>query len=93
MVRIYCGTQVQLPDGYDSRGTRYQCLRKGIGIGLHLVNQAPPMRPAQPQPRLYCGNAPEAPNGYDGLATPYICLRKGVGVGLWKQQRSPRRFP
>ena len=26
-----------MPDGYDSFGTRYSCLRKGVGVGLYQV--------------------------------------------------------
>jgi hypothetical protein len=36
MVKIYCGTADPIPEGYTDKGTRYQCLRKGIGVGLHL---------------------------------------------------------
>ena len=33
-VCTYCGTS-QLPAGYDRYGTVYECLKKGIGVGLY----------------------------------------------------------
>ncbi len=94
MVRIYCGPNNNIPENYDTKGTRYQCLRKGIGVGLHLpANRRPPgvlpdgtIIPLDPnRERWYCGNQVPHPAGYVGYATPYECLRKGVGVGLWKR--------
>ena len=35
----YCGDQDEIPDGYDRRGSRYECLKKGIGTGLYLLNK------------------------------------------------------
>jgi hypothetical protein len=84
MVRIYCGTNEVLPDGYDEFGTRYRCLRKGVGVGLHLVGRPRPIGDPN-RPKLYCGTREELPEEYEGFATPYQCLRKGVGVGLWLQ--------
>jgi hypothetical protein len=34
--RKYCGKKEELPIGYDRPGTRYECLRKGIGVGLNM---------------------------------------------------------
>ena len=34
-MKSYCGTKNDLPPGYDQFGTRYECLRKGVGVGLH----------------------------------------------------------
>jgi hypothetical protein len=33
--KVYCGLQEQLPDEYDRYGDRYECLRKGVGVGIH----------------------------------------------------------
>lgn len=94
MVKIYCGPKQNIPDEYDSRGTRYQCLRKGIGVGLHLPkDRRPPglapdgtRTPQDPdREKKYCGNKNPHPSEYDDFATPYECLRKGVGVGLWQR--------
>lgn len=91
MVKIYCGSKQNLPETYDTRGTRYECLRKGIGVGMHL----PPDRRAPTGPRSpirkYCGNKEQLPEGYHDFATPYECLRKGVGVGLHKRPHEEKR--
>lgn len=34
--KIYCGDQEILPDGYHVFGTRSQCLRRGVGVGMHI---------------------------------------------------------
>lgn len=35
--KIYCGNQEQLPDSYTEFGSRYDCLRRGVGIGLYVI--------------------------------------------------------
>jgi len=35
--RLYCGTSEILPIGYDGFGTSYDCLRKGVGVGLYVL--------------------------------------------------------
>lgn len=35
--KLYCGDQEKLPKGYWNFGTRSQCTRKGVGIGLYVV--------------------------------------------------------
>ena len=30
---FYCGDKETLPPGYTRRGTRYECLKKGFGVG------------------------------------------------------------
>lgn len=37
--KIYCGDN-QPPDEDTALGTRYQCLRKGVGAGLYIVAPA-----------------------------------------------------
>ncbi len=95
MVKIYCGTKDPIPEGYTEKGTRYQCLRKGIGVGLHLpaeriaalVERPPSSKDVAKKPKTYCGNSEVLPPEYASFATPYACLRKGVGVGMWKRKR------
>ena len=36
---LYCGDKVQLPVGYDGFDTRYNCLKKGIGVGKNIVRR------------------------------------------------------
>lgn len=33
--RIFCGNGRAVPPGYTALGTRYECLRRGFGTGLH----------------------------------------------------------
>lgn len=35
--KLYCGDQEKLPRGYWNFGTRSQCTRKGVGIGIYVV--------------------------------------------------------
>ncbi len=88
MVRIYCGNQNPIPEDYDVMGSRYQCLRKGIGVGIYRINIEDRILPQSDpnRPKLYCGTSEDIPQGYVGMATPYQCLRKGVGVGMYIQR-------
>jgi hypothetical protein len=31
---VYCGTSDEIPKKYSRAGTPYECLRKGIGVGI-----------------------------------------------------------
>jgi hypothetical protein len=42
---FYCGDREPLPEGYDGYDTRYNCLRKGVGIGLNKRMRRPEKRP------------------------------------------------
>jgi hypothetical protein len=83
---VYCGDDLLLPDEYDVMGSRFQCLRKGIGTGMMLPDAhrvAFLARPRVPSPvRTYCGNAPVLPPAYTRFGTNSECLKKGIGVGL-----------
>ena len=35
----YCGKKQKLPQNYDKKGNRYDCLKKGFGIGIMVTNQ------------------------------------------------------
>ncbi len=35
--KIYCGNSEKLPKGYHIFGSRYQCLSRGIGVGLYAI--------------------------------------------------------
>lgn len=101
---IYCGSDLLVPDDYDQMGTRVQCLKKGIGIGMAMpnaqrdaiINRPPTL--IGPRPNVYCGNDNVLPPNYTSLGNPYQCLRKGVGAGMRLpdaqriafQQRPPR---
>jgi hypothetical protein len=34
---IYCGNSKKLPKKYHMFGSRYDCLRRGVGVGLYVV--------------------------------------------------------
>ena len=95
MADIYCGNNAQNPDllsGARGIGTRYRCLKKGIGVGRHLPvdpSYAGPYVPIDTR-RTYCGNSDEMPDGYDILGNLPMCLQKGVGLG--KAQRAAGGF-
>jgi len=36
-VKKYCGNSEELPDGYDRYGTRYECMKIGVGVGLYVI--------------------------------------------------------
>jgi hypothetical protein len=48
--RIYCGTKLMLPQGYDRFASPYECLRKGVGVGKNLPHNDIPNQQAQQQP-------------------------------------------
>jgi len=37
IIKMYCGTRDILPDGYDNLGNRYNCLKKGYGVGRGIL--------------------------------------------------------
>lgn len=37
--KFYCGDEDKIPDKYSRRGSRYECLKKGVGVGLYIVNK------------------------------------------------------
>ena len=95
----YCGNNRNDPDlvvGAKVIGTRYQCFKKGIGIGLNLPfdpSYAVPYSPID-RTRLYCGTDRKLPDGYTRKGSPSLCLRKGVGVGkgiVGRRKRGDRR--
>ncbi len=80
MSSVYCGNNYYKINGRRI-GTRHECLKQGIGAGLHadLSDYDPRYSPIIPNDN-YCGNDPVPPPGKI-LGTPSACLRKGVGVG------------
>jgi len=83
---IYCGNNQLnsgLINGTSRIGTRYQCLRKGIGLGRSLPYDKDydgPFQPIDPT-KIYCGNDNALPAGYDRLGSNATCLQKGVAIG------------
>lgn len=93
MTQIYCGNNLNytgLTNGTHTLGTNYQCLRKGIGRGLHLPYDPSYNGVYAPvdNRRYYCGNSPVLPAGgnHFAIGSPSKCLSVGIGVG--KSQRA-----
>lgn len=83
---IYCGNNnlhQPLVNGEVELGTRYKCLKKGIGTGLNLPydsNYASPYEPID-NTRIYCGNNENLPRNYDRFGNLPQCLQTGVAIG------------
>lgn len=88
---MYCGNNAQnneLLSGASTLGTRYGCLRKGIGYGLNQptdANYAGAYVPIDTR-KSYCGKKAQLPDEYDWMGTLPQCLQKGVGIG--KRQKA-----
>jgi len=83
---IYCGNNAldsDVMNGTSQLGTRYSCMRKGIGTGLNLPYDAKYAGEYEPidNRKIYCGNGDNLPDGYDRLGNLSQCLQKGVAIG------------
>lgn len=83
---MYCGNNLSHPSLLNNEkklGSRYGCMKKGIGVGLHLPIDPDYKVPYTPYERvkIYCGDQKELPPGYTRFGSPSSCLRKGVGIG------------
>lgn len=75
---VYCGNnRFQLRN--QELGTRYQCFKKGIGVGKNLGRQR--YEPIDAVDKIYCGNRNILPRNYDYIGSRVECLQRGVGVG------------
>lgn len=93
---IYCGNNQldpELVNGNSEIGTRFKCLKKGIGVGLNLPYDEKYQGEYLPidNRRIYCGNQENLPNGYDRFGNTAQCLQKGVALG--KRQKALRGPP
>jgi hypothetical protein len=88
MAGIYCGSNSLNPQlvangGVKTIGSRHQCLRKGIGQGLHMpldLGYNSPYQAIDPR-RFYCGDNAVLPAGYTANGTLQQCFNTGIGVG------------
>ena len=86
MSTIYCGNNAantELLSGNSILGTRYECLKKGIGRGMNM-----PLDPTYggqyipiDERKMYCGTKNDLPKDYDYMGNLPHCLQKGVGIG------------
>jgi hypothetical protein len=86
MNNIYCGNNALHPDllnGNKRMGTRYECMKKGIGTGLNLPYDEDFNNPyvAIDDTKIFCGDKNILPEGYDRFGNCPQCLQKGVGIG------------
>ena len=84
-IEIYCGNNGRdqgLISGTKILGTRYQCLKKGIGKGLRepILEYNEQYEPIEDS-RIFCGNGNILPQNRNRFGTRDECLRKGYGVG------------
>ena len=98
MAQRYCGNKANfagLFSGSHVLGTNYQCLRKGIGVGLNLPVDASYGSPYIPidSRKFYCGKSLLIPSRkYFAIGSPAKCLSIGVGVGkAQKAQKANKR--
>jgi len=96
---MYCGNNRRHPDlraGRKVIGNRYDCFRRGVGVGLSLpydpsyLNRYVPIDPR----KIYCGKSDRLPENYHILGSNPMCYTKGVGVGRTlkaKRQRMGKR--
>ena len=89
-MNIYCGNNrrhTSIVSEQARLGTRYECMRKGIGVGLHrpLDNDYTGEYEAVDKRKIYCGNDSRKPAGYNLMGSPSMCLRKGIGIGKKKR--------
>jgi hypothetical protein len=89
---FYCGNNGNSPllvanGGNRTLGTRHDCLRQGIGVGLNMPLDPSYLNPYNPinNTRYYCGNAAALPAGYDANGTLNMCHGIGIGVGRRKR--------
>jgi len=98
MAQTYCGNNAQYPQllaGNVQLGTRYGCMRKGIGRGMHMPYDTKFNGAYVPidQTRIYCGDKDALPEGYDRMGSLVHCLQKGIGVGKRiRADKGPPRF-
>lgn len=83
---IYCGNNEldpRLVNGEITLGTRYKCLKKGIGRGMHLPYDPSYQQPYKPidTTRIYCGDKDQLPPSYDRMGNLVHCLQRGIGIG------------
>lgn len=83
---MYCGNNRRNPQvrsGEKVIGTKYGCLKRGIGVGLGLPYDPEYSNRYVPVDgrKIYCGQAEELPQGYDLMGNNSMCYFKGVGVG------------
>lgn len=87
---IYCGNNSLHPSLQDPNttvGTRFKCMKKGIGAGMNMDIDPDYLQPYAPidERSIYCGKAEQLPEGYDYMGNLPMCLQRGIGIGKRKR--------
>lgn len=93
-MEIYCGNNELYPGlANDSHtiGTRYECLKKGVGIGLNLKKSIDVKYSPIDERKIYCGNKNNLPTGYDYMGNGPLCMQKGAGIGMSLQRSHSKK--
>jgi hypothetical protein len=90
-LNMYCGNNANnrsVIRGEKVIGTRFKCMKKGVGKGLHMSYDDSYLDDYQPidDTKSYCGNKDDLPEGYDRFGNLHECFIKGIGVG--KRQKA-----
>lgn len=81
---MYCGNNAldeKLLSGELALGTRYECMKRGVGAGLNAPARRRGAYQKLVEDKFYCGNKNILPAGYDRFGTLPDCVSKGFGVG------------
>jgi hypothetical protein len=85
---LYCGNNRRHPNS-GNLGTRYECLRKGIGAGCYIIPIDRTLEEYEYEAidgvRIYCGTRGELPEGYTRFGNSAECFRIGAGIGMKKR--------
>ena len=88
---VYCGNNAKskkLTEEKFKIGKPYQCLRKGIGVGLNLplnIDMVGPYKPIRKR-SFFCGKKSNIDKDkYDRMGDPTECLRAGIVIGQKKK--------
>lgn len=86
-MKIYCGNNKYELTINKRLGTPYECLKKGVGLGLYsnLINYNPNYAPIVKND-IYCGN--DILPKEKVLGTSPQCFRKGIGIGKYIQYKN-----
>jgi hypothetical protein len=93
---IYCGNNrasLELRKKGTKIGNRYDCFRKGVGVGLNLdydPTYSTRFVPIDAR-KIYCGKLTRLPEGYHIMGNNPICLQKGIGVGKTLKAKKPKK--
>lgn len=91
---LYCGNNLASSRRKRKRvGSRYECLKQGIGLGLSLPVDSDYSLEYVPidERKFYCGKREELPDGYDVMGNSFLCHLKGIGIGKMKRAQSRKR--